>query len=228
MKPMIAGGDLRYFDDAEQARQRLVELGLCEEIFRGALEMAAADARSCTSFDAPAMPGITFWSRTNRYLAERLYPPPEGWLHTSRDSILRVFHPTLSHAVTAISASGGVADCTKRVRSKNPKGSIMAKLVRQTQMAMLSPDEVLYGCDLDEIPLWFLLYKRDEGGIIKAELSLPLEMNGKFIDDWQERIPLDLPDLGDPGTDISLLDTPPDGPDGGNGAEVPVEYVGTE
>lgn len=91
----------------------------------------------------------------------------------------------------------------------------MARLVRTNgQMAILTPDEVLYGRELDDIPTWCLLYKREQE-TITAELSLPIEMNGKFIDEWRERIPLALPDLGDPGADIALLDDPLDitGPD---------------
>jgi hypothetical protein len=115
----------------------------------------------------------------------------------------------------AISAEGGVGDLKAEVRSKNPKGPAMARLVRTNgQMAILTPDEVLYGRELDDIPTWCLLYKREQE-TITAELSLPIEMNGKFIDEWRERIPLALPDLGDPGADIALLDDPLDitGPD---------------
>jgi hypothetical protein len=120
----------------------------------------------------------------------------------------------------AISAEGGVGDLKAEVRSKNPKGPAMARLVRTNgQMAILTPDEVLYGRELDDIPTWCLLYKREQE-TITAELSLPIEMNGKFIDEWRERIPLALPDLGDPGADIALLDDPLDS----TGPDVVVEF----
>jgi hypothetical protein len=140
--------------------QRLAELDFSVELFATALDWAAADVRSCTEFDAPSQPGSMFWSRTNRYIAEQLLP--EGWAWTSRDSILRCVHPSGSHAVTAISATGGVGDLKKRVRSKNPKGSAMARLVeRNGQLALMTHDEVLFGKELDQIPTWYLLYKRD-------------------------------------------------------------------
>lgn len=206
--------------DPEWCMTRLAQLDFSIDLFHGALDLAAADTRSCTDFDAPAMRGFTFWSRTNRYLAEAL--DPEGWKRTSRDSILRMIHPTISHAVTAISAEGGVGDLERRVRSKNPKGSAMARLVEKNgQFALMSHDEVLYGRELDQIPTWCLLYKRDQDKIV-AELSLPIKMNGKFIDEWEERIPLLLPDLGDPGADVSLLDDPGNG----GGPEVMVELLG--
>jgi len=195
----------------DQARhfERLAQLDLTVDLFFEALDRAAADVRRCTDFDAPAMRGFTFWSRTNRYLAENL--TQQGWGYTSRDSILRVIHPSASHAMTAISAAGGVGNLKAGVRSKNPKGSAMAELVEKNgQLAFLSHDEVLYGRELDQIPTWCLLYKWNRDGVT-AELSMPVKMNGKFVNEWQERIPLYLPDLGDPGADIALLDDPGDG-----------------
>jgi hypothetical protein len=166
-------------------------------------------------------PRCAFWSRSNRYIAEAL--TPERWAFTSRDSILRTIHPSHSHCVTAMSADGGVGDLEKSVRSKNPRGKAMARVVQMNeQLAFLSHDEALYGRELDQIPTWCLLYKREKGTVV-AELSLPIKMNGKYVDEWAERIPLDLPDLGDPGADIGLLDDPGDG---GEGPEVVVELLG--
>lgn len=200
--------------------QRLTELDFTVELFERALGQAAADVRGCTEFDAPAAPGFLFWSRSNRYLAEAL--SPEGWKRTSRDSILRMIHPSRSHSITAISADGAVGDLGGMVRSKNPKGAAMARLVElNVQIPLMTRDEVLYGVELDQLPMWCLLYKRDRDSI-SAELSLPKKMNGKYIDEWSERIPLDLPGLEDPGSEISLLDSPPDG----DGPDVIVEVLG--
>ncbi|MFJ8788308.1 hypothetical protein [Streptomyces sp. NPDC102462] len=206
--------------DPQQHAQRLAELDVSADLFTVVLSMALEDVRGCTDFDAPAARGFLFWSRANRYLAELLVPE-ERWGHTSRDSILRVIHPDRTHAITAISAEGGVADLNKRVRSKNPKGPAMARMVEKNgQLAFLSRDEVEYGVELDELPTWCLLYKREEG-LIKAELSLPVKMNGKFVDEWLHRIPISLPPMEDPGFDISL-----DEPGDDQGPEVMVEFLG--
>ncbi|MFD0052068.1 hypothetical protein ACFVHQ_22830 [Actinomycetes bacterium NPDC127524] len=203
----------------EQHAQRLAELDVDVELFERALDLAAADVRGCTDFDAPATRGFLFWSRVNRYIAEQL--DPLGWKRTQRDSILRMIHPTGSHAITAISGDGGVGDLNKKVRSKNPKGGAVARLVeRNRQLEIISRDELLFGRELDEIETWCLLYKREDG-IIRAELSRPVEMHGKYIDEWRERLPLQV-NLDDPGYDISL-DDPGDGDDG---PEVMVEFVG--
>ncbi|MEV7925452.1 hypothetical protein [Kitasatospora sp. NPDC088779] len=205
---------------AEWCVERLAQLGFTIDLFHEAFDAAGDEARRCTDFDAPAMRGTTFWSRANRFIGER--KAEEGWEYTTRDSILRTIHPSRSHAITAMSASGGVGDLEATVRSKNPKGPKMARIVeRNGQFALMSRDEILYGRELDDIPTWCLLYKREKGRLL-AELSLPIKMNGKLVDEWLERIPLDLPDLGDPGVDVALLD----GPGDDSGPEVMVELLG--
>ncbi len=195
-------------------------LGVSAEVLTRALDQALVDVRECTDFDAPAMRGFTFWSRTNRYLAEEL--TPLGWKRTDKDSILRLIHPDLTHAITAISGWGGVGDLRKSVRSKNPKGPALARLVkRNADMTLFTEDELLYGVEVDDLPTWCLLYKREKGEI-KAEISLPVEMKGQHVEEWQPRIPIQLPPMEDPGFDISL-----DDPDDGEGPTVLVEYVGS-
>lgn len=218
LETYASGGVLTNLDP-QWCLHRLAQLDFSIELFKQALDGAVVDVSGCTKFDAPGMPGYMFWSRTNRYLAEELHP--QGWKWTQRDSILRMVHPTASHAITAISAEGGVGDLKARVRSKNPKGQAMATMVEKNGQCMfMSHDELEFGRELDQIPTWCLLYKRTDEGPIVAEVSLPIGMKGKYVKEWDERIPLDLPDLGDPGVDVSLLDDP--GPDT-NGPEVVVE-----
>lgn len=214
--------------------QRLAELGLSNDMFCKVIERAAADVRTCTDLDAPAARGFMFWSRTNRYMAEEL--TPNKWRYTKRDSILRVIHPSGSHCVTAISGEGGVGDLKKSVRSKNPKGAAMARVVELNESigtALFTRDEALYGRELDQIPTWILLYKRVKAkrgkkgqpgtpAKIVAELSLPTRMEGKFINQWWERHPITVSGLDDPGTDINLLDLPGGG---GAGPKVEVELL---
>ncbi|MER6396884.1 hypothetical protein ACFP3U_24765 [Kitasatospora misakiensis] len=205
----------------EPERHRLEDLELPAELLNDILARTVADVRSCTELDAPAAPGFMFWSRCNRYLAEELIP--RGWKHTQRDSILRVIHPSLEFAVTALSGAGGVGDLEARPRSKNPKGPAMARLVdRNGQGAFFTADEVRYGRQLEEMPTWCFLYKRSKRSGISAELSLPVKMNGKFVDEWKYRNVWDLPDIDDPGSDISLLDDPGDN----DGPDVLVEFLG--
>ncbi|MFE5523458.1 hypothetical protein ACFQ9Q_37925 [Streptomyces virginiae] len=226
--------------EAVQLDARLAQLGVNKKIFVDALEWAAGQARMCTEFDAPSMSGITFWSRANRFLAEHLRDPKylaehlkdvnqtlSLWKYTRRDSILRVVHPAGTHAITAISGSGGIANLDRQVRSKNPKGRAMAVIVennakferRTGQSVIQSRDDIEFGGELEEMPLWFLLYERTAAGLA-AELSLPVKMEGRYVNEWSERIPLFT--LPDPGVDIELLDAPDDD----NGVHIPVQFTG--
>jgi hypothetical protein len=201
--------------------ERLATLGVSIDLFEEATAYAAEQARLNTDFDAPAMRGITFWSRVNRRLAEQLTDPTKTdppWQRTRRDSILRVIHPGLTHAITAISGEGGVGDVDNpRVRSKNPKGQVMARLVEENsfyveahgQSVLATRDEVEFGRELESMPLWFFLYKQTNTGL-KAELSLPVKMDGKYVNQWHERIPIPL--HVDPGFDVSMRDRPDTGP----------------
>ena len=182
--------------DTQRYAQQLADLDASEVLISTVLNMAAADARTCTQYDAPGARGYTFWTRANRYLAEQVITlkakknkvddPP--WKHTAKDNILRVIHPTNSHAITAISAEGSVGNLDGDVRSRNPKGSAMQALVeRNGQFPLMSRDQV-----------------RWHKGIITAELSLPVRMNGAYVDEWLARIPIAESIIADPGGDISL------------------------
>ncbi|MEU7909550.1 hypothetical protein [Microbispora bryophytorum] len=185
--------------------KRPEDLDLNSELIERALYMAAADARGCTALDSPGAAGYLFWSRANRYLREALLP--EGWKFSNRDWILRTIHPSGAFAITAMSGWGGVADLDKDVRAKNPKGAAVAQLVERNgkQMSLFDlPDQD----DMDEveskdtggIPTFFILYQENEFGEIDIELSLPVEMHGKYVDTWRVRIPIGkIPPFGDGG-----------------------------
>lgn len=194
----------------------LEQLGVSVKLFSDATEYAGTQARMCSKYDAPFIPGSIFWSRVNRHLAEVLtnqkeHDPP--WKYTQRDNILRVVHPSGSHAITGISGHGGVGDLEAKVRAKNPKGRAMAHLVENNakfeamtgQYVLCSSDDLEFGRELEDIPLWFLLYERRKGGLLAAELSLPVKMDGKFVNEWSKRIPV-FTGKSDPGIDVSLLD----------------------
>lgn len=89
---------------------------------------------------------------------------------------------------------------------------------RGGQTVIGSRDEFEFGGELDAMPLWFLLYGRTEDGRLVAELSHPVKMEGKYVNEWSERIPLFTGE--DPGFDLALLDSPDDD---GNGDDLDFE-----
>ncbi|MFJ7413025.1 hypothetical protein ACIQWZ_19735 [Streptomyces sp. NPDC098077] len=207
------------------AIQRLGELDLTTLALHKALSGGSADARMCTEMDAPGMAGYAFWSRSNRALREHL--AREGWTYTNSQSILRTIHPSGAFAITAVSGSGSVgdenADFSGAVRTKNPKGSAIAKLVQRNheQLPLFSIGMPHKKGEATDIPTWFLLYKSSKEGLT-FELSLPVDMHGKNVDTWRERIILSENPFTGPEFDIKRLDEVPSVAP----VEVPVKFKG--
>lgn len=211
----------------EAAVRRLRELDLTPKDVHRAIAGGLAEARLCTEMDAPGMAGYAFWSRSNRTFRERM--TRNGWTYSNAQSILRTINPSGAFAITAVSGSGMVgeeaADFSGDVRTKNPKGSAVAKLVeRNFEQLPLFPvfdEDAEDEAEVNNLPTWFLLYKSSKAGLV-FELSLPVQMHGKHVDTWLERIILgDNPFLG-AEFDIKRLDEIPSVAP----VEVPVEFKG--
>ncbi|GAA4863426.1 hypothetical protein [Kitasatospora terrestris] len=205
---------------------RLQSLDLAPRDLHRPLEAAAAEARLCTDMDSPGMAGYVFWSRTNRFFRER--QERHGWTYSNSQTILRCIHPSRRFAITAVSGSGKVGDedaaWSGDVRSKNPKGAAVAKLVQRNfeQLPLFSlPGFPVDDQEINAIPTWFLLYKSGEEGL-SFELSMPVEMHGKYVDTWQERIILPDNPFAGPQFDIKKLDAVLEGP----AVDVPVGFRG--
>ncbi|MGW3643202.1 hypothetical protein [Streptomyces sp. NPDC005166] len=207
------------------AVQRLERLDLTPLALHKALAGGSADARMCTEMDAPGMAGYAFWSRSNRALREHL--ARVGWTYSNSQSILRCIHPSGAFAITAVSGSGSVgdesADFSGSVRTKNPKGSAIAKLVQRNheQIPLFSLAAPHDEGEANDIPTWFLLYKSSKNGLT-FELSLPVDMHGKNVDTWRERIILSENPFVGSEFDIKRLDEVPNVAP----VEVPVRFKG--
>lgn len=211
----------------EAAVRRLRELDLTPEDVHRAIAGGLAEARLCTEMDAPGMAGYAFWSRSNRTFRERM--TPNAWSFSNAQSILRTINPSGTFAITAVSGSGMVgeeaADFTGDVRTKNPKGSAVAKLVEQNfkQLPLFSvfDEEMESEVEVNDLPTWFLLYKSSNAGLM-FELSLPVQMHGKYVDSWLERIIIDDNPFRGAEFDIKRLDEIPTA----TPVDVPVEFKG--
>ncbi|KAB1141592.1 hypothetical protein F6X68_21545 [Micromonospora sp. AMSO12t] len=183
-----------------EADDRLASLGLAAEDFAVSIEAAVSDARTCTGLDAPSARSFIFWTRLNRYFREAV--KPREWGATNADQILRALSPNRDFAITAVSGRGGIADPNGKVRTKNPKGSAFAELIKVNNrlLGRYVQGDLLPGLRLvreepsrepgvQDIPLWILLYRR-VGEELCAELSLPTDIKCKSVEDWEERVML--------------------------------------
>ena len=189
------------------AIDRLQDLGLDVDDIHFAVRLAYTDTLSCTELDAPGAIGYLFWTRTNRYFRERKLT--SGWGYSNRYNILKTINPNGDFAITGISGRGGVGIHNRNPTCKNPKGTAVSELVQLNEMwqqpALFEiPVETLQP---DEMPTWFLLYKTTDSGI-NLELSMPVQMHGKNVDTWGERIIIPPLPLDDPGINLGLIDDP--------------------
>lgn len=214
-------GPDEVWHEGPAATARLRALGLDEPDLTQPLELARVDALGCTELDAPGAPGYVFWTRTNRYLREKL--ELRAWTWTNRDNILRTINPDKKFAITAISGTGNVGARGGEVQTRNPKGSAVAELIRYNLSMYGGPRQsALPGMELpadefepDMVPTWFLLYKPAEDGIT-CELSLPVDMMGNVVNRWAEHILLGVirPDGGGgTGLPLDIFNGPDQGPD---------------
>lgn len=189
----------------------LSELELSADLIHRSLFAAVTDAELCSALDSPTAFGSTLWTRSNRYLREELVPLK--WTISNGKLILRTIHPSKTFAITAVSASGGVADLTAKVRAKNPKGDATARLISKNgTMPFVYGDEAIdafVNAANDDIPTWFLLYKMTKGSML-CELAYPVEMTGAYVDQWSHRLPLLPLEIG---TSSQNFDGPDTGPD---------------
>ena len=84
---------------ADQAVDRLAELGLSIDLVERVVRQADAEASFCTPLDPPIMEGLTRWARTNRFLREELIPL--GWGFDNPRNLPRTIHPGGQFAIVA-------------------------------------------------------------------------------------------------------------------------------
>jgi hypothetical protein len=172
---------------------------------------------TCTDNDPPQAPGTDAWRFTVRTLRDEVCP--RGWRKTDPNN----FSLTTNDArqINVVVESGDVLTRQKHgsPRTKSLKGLyIEAATIRNNLEGDLFPETVSEDlrrvASILEYPTWiFLIYITDEE--YRAELSLPVAMEGEQITDWSERIFIPdpeepfgsragKPEAGDQGPDIDV------------------------
>lgn len=169
------------------ATDRLTQLGLTIEMIERVVRRADAEASTCTDLDPPIVAGLLRWGRTNRYLREELVP--FGWTFDNPRNLARTIHPSGEFAIVAATGdelTGLPADlpATKHIRGEATTHAVQANHEQLT----FDFGEYLFGPDLGQTMLtWILLFHADADGF-RAELSLPTAIVDGRIIGWAERI----------------------------------------
>ena len=157
---------------ADEAVDRLAELGLSVDLVERVVRQADAEASFCTPLDPPIMEGLTRWARTNRFLREELIPL--GWQFDNPRNLPRTIHPGGQFAIVATTGDDitGLADLLPA--PKYAKGYATTRAVEVNEQLTLDfGDFDLAGLPpRDHLQTWLLLFHVDDDGF-HVELSLP-------------------------------------------------------
>lgn len=190
---------------------KLTSLGLTELVLLQAIKCGILARQECTANHPPIYAGITAWANTVRGLREQLIPL--NWTRSDEGNYPLVIHPSGSIAIalaTGDENTGSIEANPMTKYSKGPNTQAMVSLNQMTLFQDMQSSETNFNSDADARLTWLLLVAR-VGNTVKAELSLPINCDGK-VNAWRERIILPNIDI-DPTVDIFATPIVPNMPD---------------
>ena len=200
--------------DGAIAHVRLEQLALTVEELREAMQVGYTAAAGCTEHDPRSLAGTLAWGKGIGHLRD--LTKLRGWTSDRTANYETTVHPSNSHAV-AIAAGTAETGRTDGLppHTKTPKGPATSRAVaRNAQLSLGQGTDVFRGTgepvDDEDRETWVLLHHFDKDAEqIRLELSLPLEMSGKQITAWAER--LILPPI-EFSSEVEIEDVEPDVP----------------
>jgi hypothetical protein len=201
-------------------RLALGRLGLELEALRDVVSGGHHARITRTENDSPCAPGLYQWNESVRMLRE--YGVARGWKRNNDNGLPTIISPEGIVAICVSSGDENTGVASANPSTKNRKGPRTTAFVTSNQMqldlgdfAIAGPQGPVYS-DMDgrALSTWTLLFFSDHDEI-RAELSLPIFIEGGEINGWSERIilpaiPLDGGDgykrTGDPdfGPDVDI------------------------
>jgi hypothetical protein len=172
---------------ADEAIDRLAELGLSLGLIERVVRQADAEAAFCTPFDPPIMEGLIRWARTNRFLREELVPL--GWGFDNPRNLPRTIHPSGQFAIVATTGDDVTGLASLLPAPKYAKGYATVRAIGVNEQLALDFGDFDPG-DLpprDHLLTWLLLFHTADDGF-HVELSLPDRIDDGRITRWAERI----------------------------------------
>jgi hypothetical protein len=174
---------------------RLRQLDLSAEELREAILVGYTHAASCTDHDPRSLPGTLAWGKGIGHLRD--LTKPRGWRADRDSNYETAVHPSNSHGVALASGNPDTGREDALPRTKTPKGPATGRAVKRNAQLPLGHETDVFadtGETVDDTSreTWLLLHHYDrEAEEIRLELSCPLEMKGKQITEWRERIILE-------------------------------------
>lgn len=190
---------------------RLASLGLTQEDLIQAVSRGILARSECTPNHPPLHAGFVTWSNTVCALREILMS--KGWTRSDDGNYSVVIHPSGSLAIAVATGDENTGSLNANPMTKSPKGpSTRSAIAVNQNQASLFPEliPVLPSSEIEGRMTWLLLIGYISGKV-KAELSLPINCDGK-VDGWKERLILSDIEI-DPSRAISIDPVLPNLPD---------------
>ena len=170
-------------------QSRLAEFGLPIDALQEAAQAGHLSLVSCSDNDPPATRGYMVWALTLRRLREKLIP--SGWKRDDSQNFSRTFSEKQKISIIVATGDNGTGRSHLHPRTKSPKGQLTEQAVYrnswQGTFKGFLPEEETADRPLLEYETWiFLVYITATE--VRAELSLPSNIEDGNILAWQERI----------------------------------------
>lgn len=170
----------------------LSRLDLVEEVLLTAARAGYLARANCTANHPPLYPSFVAWGEAVRVLRDGL--APFGWMRSNERNWPRTVHPSGNIAITVATgneATGRAADTPTTTSSKGPSTVDALEVNRSLQFWLpgMEPPEVEAGDEEETKATTWLLLVHHAKNEIRAELSLPLDVDGEGkVSVWRERI----------------------------------------
>jgi hypothetical protein len=178
---------------AHNIRVRLHDLGLTAGDLHQAVEAGYTAAADCTDNDPRTLSGVLAWGKGLGTLRDRM--ASSGWTADRTANYEQAVHPSNSHGVALAAGTSPTGVEGPPPRTRSPKGRATSDAVMRNAQLVLGIGTDAFARTSAQITAdkdgetWLLLHYYDKvTEEIRGELSLALEMHGKHITAWQERI----------------------------------------
>ncbi|HXA39507.1 MAG TPA: hypothetical protein VNW53_10940 [Phenylobacterium sp.] len=149
------------------------------------VKSAVAARAGCTENDARSAPGYLAWN-AGTVRARQIFRR-EGWEKGDHNGIETIWNSDLKKMVAVMNTDAGTCDTTRTPRNRTLKGSASEQIADFNSQGLLFKREEMGPLDEAPYSLWYLCI-HDDGGKVRAELSMPIEYQGGYVTKFSERI----------------------------------------
>ncbi|WP_290847203.1 hypothetical protein, partial [Henriciella sp.] len=168
---------------------RLSQLKLPIDELLDIVERAAGENRACNKNDPVTAPGYETWRWATRFVRESQILRDLGWTRCAHKLVDGLRHDGLRIKLVISNMDSAAGDPDRKPKSKSEKGSASASAIANNA----SRDQMNFWPsaenedDVDEYDFWYLGIHVGEN-CVTAEVSRPIGMVSKLVNDYSERL----------------------------------------